>query len=176
MNRSSLIHYIDPSAIGITPNVNNSADDLEVYIAQGCKIQVYCPRAGLDFDAATNKPQEWTLKGRNRRLKYSDRPYTVYARLNKADKGDGYLVFAPKTYDEDLGWIDEWLYLDAEKGYDGALVSKVNLTYYFVRLGDVSLPENDKRTVDIDTGLLGTEEFNNKWALNPDSLPLRIEF
>lgn len=175
MDRSSLIHYIDPSAIGITPNVNNSANDLEVYIAQGCKIQVYCPRAGLDYDAATNKPQEWTLKGRNRRLADSSKPYTVYARLNMQDKGDGYLVFAPKTPDDELGWKDEWRYLDAEKGFNGDEGSKVSLTYYFVRLGDVSLPENGERTVTLDTGLLGTEEFNNKWALNPDSLPLRIE-
>lgn len=185
MNRSSLIHYIDPSAIGITPNVNNSANDLEVYIAQGCKIQVYCPRVGLDFDAATNKPQEWTLKGRNRRLvppESGDCPYTIYARLNMQDKGDGYLVFAKKKY---LGekWVDKYVYVTPEgltkQGYDPDTEewwpTNRSFQYWYFKLGDVSLPENGERTVTLDTGLLGTEEFNNKWALNPDSLPLRIE-
>lgn len=190
MNRSSLIHYIAPSAIGITPNVNNSANDLEVYIAQGCKIQVYCPRVGLDFDAATNKPQEWTLKGRNRRLVSpksgpSPCPYTIYARLPKNDKGAGYLVFAPKDF---LGgkWVDKYVYVTdttasglTKHGYDPVTDEwwprfKDNENWYF-KLGDVSLPENNERTLTIDTGLLGTEEFNNKWALNPDSMPLRIE-
>ena len=41
MARTSLVHYISPSAISIIPNCNGSADDIAVQVAAGTKIRVY---------------------------------------------------------------------------------------------------------------------------------------
>lgn len=176
--RTSPVHYIAPSAISIVPNCNGSANDLAVTISRGVKIKVYCPRAGIDKVKATGEYQEWTLAGRNRRLADSTKPYTIYARLPKSDKTKGYVVFSPMTpYPGDV-WIDKHLYLDPNTpdglaDLEGVFVQDGN---WWVKLGDVSLPDaNNQRTVTLDTGILGTDQFNDEWALRPDELPLRIE-
>lgn len=173
--RKSPIYYIAPSSISVTPNANGSQRDLAVYIVPGTKIRVYCPKVGLTTGGATF--QEWTLTGRNRSLDDADgtKEYTIYARLPKADKKSGYLVFCPKTQ---YGDKYKYLSLDTDDGLapvgsnDKYIVSE---NYWYVRLGDVSLPENGLRTVTLDTGVLGTDEFNTEWALSPEALPLRVE-
>ena len=91
MPRTSVVHYIAPSVISITPNANSSANDLAVYIAKGAKIKVYSQGiAALGWE--NNTFQEWTLRGRNRRLVDNTKPYTIYARLPKSNKKNGYLT------------------------------------------------------------------------------------
>lgn len=172
--RTSPVHYIDPSAISITPNANNSHRDIAVYVAKGTKIKVRCPRAGLGMDADTSTYQEWTISGRNRRLADTTgtQEYTIYARLPKNSKDDGYLIFSPKTI---YGDKYQYLTLDTVNGLadiEGIFISDGN---WYVRLGDVSVADNGLRTVTLDTGILGTDDYNNNWAQNPDDLPLRIE-
>jgi hypothetical protein len=42
-------------------------------------------------------------------------------------------------------------------------------------MGEVSLPdESGQRTVTLDTGILGTEQYNESWNQDPDSLPMNI--
>lgn len=181
MPRTSPIHYINPAAISITPNVNNSSNDIEVFIAQSTKIKVFCPRLGIgNSNGAFN---EWTIIGRNRRLAESDRPYTIYARLNKNNKTDGYLVFAPKQQFENE-WYDKYSYVTKDglgisyvEGRAGGPSAVDDGTYWYVKLGDVSNPSQgtNQRTVNLDTGILGTDFWNSEWALNPDALPLRID-
>jgi hypothetical protein len=176
MQRTSIVHYIDPSCISVTPNANGSADDLAVYVAKDTKIRVYSPRAGIGME--DNIYREWTLSGRNRRLAESNKPYTIYARLPKEDANNGYLVFAPKT-EHNSQWVDKYSsvtpdgesVLYTESGVDVRVTSD---DVWYVRLGDVSLPVDGKREVDLDTGTLGTEQFNNEWALNPDVSPLSV--
>jgi hypothetical protein len=177
--RTSPVHYIAPSAISIVPNCNGSANDLAVTISRGAKIKVYSPRAGID-KTTDGEYQEWTIAGRNRRLADSTAEYTIYARLSRWSKDDGYLIFAPKVPNGD-DWLDKYRYITTDGltdyGYtaDSNTVN-ANNNYYFVRLGDVSLPDaNNQRTVTLDTGILGTQQFNDEWALRPDELPLRIE-
>lgn len=180
--RTSPIHYIVPSAISIVPNCNNSANDLAVTISRGTKIKVYSPRAGID-KTTDGEYQEWTITGRNRRLANADAPYTIYARLPKDDVSGGYLVFSEKVNRDGI-FIDKWSYITenglAPVGYNPTTQTwgtngMDNLNWY-VRLGDVSLPDaNNQRTVTLDTGILGTYQFNDEWALRPDELPLRIE-
>ena len=175
--RTSSVHYIAPSAISITPNANESQNDLAVYVARNTKIKVYAPKAGID--TIDSNYQEWSLNGRNRRLLDSEKPYTIFARLSKTDKSDGYLVFAPKTLREGE-WIDKYssvtlnglsvLYQD-----NGLDVIVDDMSYWYIRLGDVSLPAESQRTVTFDTGILGTDQYNEEWELKPDSLPLRVE-
>lgn len=173
--RTSPVHYIAPSSISVVPNANGSQRDLAVYVAQGTKIRVLCPKAGIGIDDSTY--QEWTITGRNRRLDDIEgvKEYTIYARLAKTDKKNGYLVFCPKTQ---YGDAYKYLSLDTDDGLAPVSPSSehtVSEEYWFVRLGDISLPENGLRTITLDTGILGTDGFNTEWALNPDALPLRIE-
>ncbi len=178
MPRTSAVHYIAPSAISIIPNANSSANDLAVYVARGAKIKVYSPRiTELGWEDSTF--QEWVLSGHNRRLADSAIPYTIYARLPKSDKRNGYLVFAPKDHRNE-GWQDKYCYVTQNglsplyvSGKGGASVK--DDTNWWIKLGEVSLPENNQRTVTLDTGILGTDQYNTDWSLNPDSLPLRIE-
>lgn len=184
--RTSPVHYIAPSGISITPNANNSHRDLAVYIAKGTKIKVYCPKAGIGIDADSSTYQEWTFEGRNRRLADTTGtvPYTIYARLSKTDHSTGYLVFAKKTQ-RGNDWIDAYssltLDINSTDGYsvrytdNGNAIKTIDRDNYYVRLGDVSVAENGLRTVTLDTGILGTDDFNNNWIQNPDDLPLRIE-
>ena len=78
-------------------------------------------------------------------------------------------------------WYEKYWHVGPEGwegGYedeDGWAVIEPDPTYWYIKLGEVSLPENHQRTIDLDTGILGTEQFNTEWALNPDALPLRIE-
>lgn len=182
--RTSPVYYIAPSAISITPNANGSQRDLAVYLDRGAKIRVHCPRAGIGMDDA--EYQEWTLTGRNRRLADTTGsvPYTIYARLSKTDENTGYLVFVKKIR-RGNGWVDAYssLTLD-EKSADGYSVLYTNNgfdvkikspDYYYIRLGDVSDAGGGQRTVTLDTGILGTDDYNNKWVQSPDDLPLRIE-
>jgi len=175
MARTSPVHYIAPSAISITPNANGSHRDLAVYVAKGAKIKVLCPRAGIGY--VKNEYQEWTLSGRNRRLADTTGtvPYTIYARLKKTGDKTGYLVFVPKSENG----TDKYQYLTlADNAINGITSIDGATTSYFdwyIRLGDVSAAENGQRTVTLDTGILGTDQYNEKWALNPDLLPLRIE-
>ena len=184
--RTSPVHYIAPSAISITPNANDSHRDLAVYVAKGTKIKVRCPRAGIGMDADTSTYQEWTLDGRNRRLADTTGtvPYTIYARLSKSDHDTGYLVFSKKTQ-RGNDWVDSYssltLDINSTDGYsvryteNGIPVKTKDPDNYFVRLGDVSVAEDGLRTVTLDTGILGTDNYNNNWAQNPDNLPLRID-
>lgn len=193
MARTSSVYYIAPSDISIVPNCNGTVSDLAVSISRGTKIKVYYPDiADLDTSPTTKAYLEWTLRGRNRRLTESEKPYTIYARLNKSDHTDGYLVFAAQEENEDSGeWEDPyilspntsssdrshstdrrgnqhtWQPIPARQAQDG------RSGYWWVKLGTVSVPEGDGRTVELDTGILGTEQYNAQWRLNPDDLPDR---
>lgn len=184
--RKSPVHYIDPAAISITPNANNSYRDLAVYVAPGTKIKVRCPRA--DIGNKDDSCEEWTIAGLNRQLgdETGTVPYTIYARLSRTNKDNGYIVFAKKIQPEghEGEWVDaySWLTLDTIDGFSVLYkndneedVKVIFPTVYYIRLGDVSVAENGLRTVTLDTGILGTDDYNNNWALNPDTLPLRIE-
>lgn len=161
MARSSLVHYLAPSSVGITPNANNSPDDLAVFVADGTSIKVYSPV--IPALAPTGDIQEWTFEGRNRRLADSNVPYTIYARLSthwstRADK-KAYLVFAPQRYING-NWRDKYSYIIATgSGYSTGNWGSDN-DHWYIRLGDVSLPEGGLRTVTFDTGILGTEQYN----------------
>lgn len=178
MPRTSVVHYIAPSAISITPNANSSANDLAVYVARGTKIKVYSPGiAELRWE--NNTFQEWTLRGRNRRLTDDKKPYTIYARLSKWSKSDAYLVFAQKVREGDV-WKDKYPYVTTTGLATGtatrtAAINNAINNYWYIKLGEVSLPDSNQRTVTLDTGILGTDQFNNEWNLDPDLLPLRIE-
>lgn len=118
--------------------------------------------------------QEWSLSGRNRRLADSTKPYTIYARLPKADKSNGYLVFAAKNGSAASGWTDKYNYVTPTgiSNIAGAANSDVN---WYIRMGDVSLPESGLRTVDLDTGILGTDQYNNEWSIGTALLPQRVD-
>ena len=171
--RTSPVHYIAPSAISITPNANNSHRDLAVYVARGATIKVYCPRAGIGRDDDEGDYQEFPLSGRNRRLadQTGTIPYTIYALIRRPIGGvaSAYLVFAAK---EPRGgeWHDKYPYPTpdgmSEENWFGST---------YVRLGDVSEAVSGERSVTLDTGILGTDQYNNVWTENPDLLPLRIE-
>lgn len=172
MARQSPVHYILPSAISVSPNANGSMNDLAVSVTRGARIKVFSQgisRLGWNGD---NTYQEWTLSGRNRRLQYYDAPYTIYARLPKTDKARGYLVFAVKDRLEDGTWRDKYAYV-TESGLSKD-AAEVSSDYWYIRLGEVSLPDNDLRTVTLDTGILGTDQYNSEWNLDPDDMPLRV--
>jgi hypothetical protein len=176
MSRTSPCHYIAPSAVSIIPNANQKASDLAVYVARGCKIKVYSEKIPeLGYENSTF--QEWTLAGRNRRLADPSVPYTVYARLLKTDKTVGYLVFAPKISrkvdDKDV-WPDKYPYVTMN-GLATDTAGTDTGNYWYVKIGDVSLPESGVRTVPFDTGILGTDQYNSDWGFNPDEMPLRVE-
>ena len=180
--RTSPVHYIAPSAITITPNANNSANDLAVYIARNTKIKLYTETLIALLQPIDGNYQEWALTGRNRRLADADSPYTIYARLNRQDHEDGYLVFVKKDQLDEDTWVDHWstpivggngysvLYTDEHE----QPVQRIDQTYWYVKLGNVELPEYGARSMDLDTGILGTEQYNSEWTLYPDSLPLRV--
>ncbi len=177
MPRTSLIHYIAPSAISVTPNANGSANDLAVYVAEGTKMKVYSP-AFPELAPENGSYREWTLTGRNRRLARSDAPYTIYARLSKTSS-NGYLVFAPKSW-RHTDYSDKYPYVTADglstiDDVPSEEVAMMIQNNWFIRLGDVSLPSAGKRTVTFDTGILGTDQYNEEWELNPDNMPLRID-
>lgn len=192
MPRTSPLYYIAPSAISITPNANGSSRDLAVYVARGAKVKLYDPRIAALGMGADSTFQEWTLSGRNRRLAETDTPYTIYARLAKTGDKTGYLVFAAQTHPEGSEeWIDPYVLspntsatsaLNNITGADGNRYSWSPIPsrqaqggrsdYWWVKLGTVSAPdENGQRTVDLDTGILGTDQYNSQWHLNPDDLP-----
>lgn len=171
MARTSLVHYIAPTAISLTPNCNGSANDIAVYLARDTKIKVYSQKAGIDTVDANF--QEWTLAGRNRRLADSSAPYTIYARLRKDDKTDGYLVFTKKQLDGGV-WKDKYPYVTTEGLYTDTYAAE-SQDYWYIRLGDVTLPENSKREITLDTGILGTEQYNAQWIINPDDWPDRLD-
>ena len=174
MPRSSTVHYIQPSALSIIANANGNPDDIAVAVVAGAKIKVYSP--ALDINTENASYQEWTLTGRNRRLADSQKPYTIYARLSKTDKTKGYIVFAPKTLLDpfpDSFWEDKYKYITPNGLAD--IVALESYAYWYVRLGDVSLSVDGKRTLTLDTGILGTEQYNEQWNLTPDARPLRVE-
>lgn len=171
MARISKTYYIAPSSISITPNANGLENDLAVYIIEGAMIKVLAPKIGIGYDSGTFKT--WRFTGRNRRLATSTLPYTIYIRLPKNSMDAGYLVFAPKKKQGEE-WGDKYAYItrDSLVKPQGSILSE---DYWFVRLGDVSLPNDGKRTVTLDTGVLGTDQYNTFWTENADELPLRVE-
>lgn len=171
MARQSPVHYINPSTISITPNANSSENDLAVNLTQEAKIRVFSQGIGSLGWNSDNTYQEWTLNGRNRRLGDSEVPYTIYARLPKGDKTQGYLVFAPMQ-NVNGEWKDKYAYVTEEGLSQGAV--EVSEDYWYIRLGEVSLPDNNRRTIIFDTGILGTDQYNSEWNLDPDDMPLRV--
>ena len=172
MERTSPCHYISPGAISVTPNANGSASDLAVYLGKNAKILVYSMGiTALGWNDSAYR--QWTLTGRNRRLSDDDKPYTIYARLSKNSSSDGYLIFAQKVADGDK-WIDKYAYVTI-KGLATGTANQNSSNYWYVKLGEVSLPVDGKRIVTLDTGILGTDQFNSEWNLDPDDMPLRVE-
>ena len=153
-----------------------------MYIARNTKIKLYTETLIALLQPIDGNYQEWTLTGRNRRLADADSPYTIYARLNRQDHEDGYLVFVKKDQLDEDTWVDHWstpivggngysvLYTDEHE----QPVQRIDQTYWYVKLGNVELPEYGARSMDLDTGILGTEQYNSEWTLYPDSLPLRV--
>ena len=181
MTRSNPLYYVNPNNISLTPNCNGSPNDIAVHIDRDTKITVYHPYwPPLGVSSDDNSFMKWTLKGRNRRLADSTVPYTIYARLRKGDLGDGYLVFAPMSLVDGV-WVDKYPpnrsknYIDRE-GHPEWYVREVDDTYFFVRMGEVSLPDgSNERTITFDTGIFGTDQFNREWDFSPDEAPLRVE-
>ena len=192
MPRTSPLYYIAPSAISITPNANGSERDLAVYVARGAKVKLYDPRIAALGMGTDSTFQEWTLSGRNRRLAgYAGYPFTIYARLTKTGEKTGYLVFARQIKEVLAGpWKEPYILSPNTspsgritlKGADGqdytwppipaGQSTNGRTDYWWVKLGTVSAPdENGQRTVDLDTGILGTDQYNSQWHLNPDDLP-----
>lgn len=178
MQRTSPVHYIDPSVISIIPNANNSVSDLAVHITNNAKIKVYSNGIQqLSYNAKGNF-QEWTIAGLNRRLtadinSVAKVPYTIYARLLRDDKTKGYLIFTPQRQ-QGNEWIDKYPYVTNDglsKTYYGTPSNK----YWYIRLGEVTVPVDGKRTVELDTGILGTDLYNSEWNTDPDQMPLRID-
>lgn len=190
--RTSPIYYISPRHISLTPNCNGSDNDIAVDIQQGAKLKVYAPGVErLGMNPNTNTFREWTLEGRNRTLKGGDGPYTIYARLPKSDfyitPGNAYLVFAAQRqygsgneYGLAGQWFDRYSYVTdggLAPQYDERGFPKVvdDPNFWWVKLGTVSPVTNGMRTIDLDTGILGTEQWNAEWQQKPDELPLRID-
>lgn len=172
MARTSPCFYIAPTAISVSPNANGSASDIAVNVVRGAKIKVYSPGVpALGYSDVSF--QQWTLTGRNRRLADNTKPYSIYARLAKSNKEDGYLVFAPKVA-SGTEWLDKYAYVTVG-GLATGTANKNSEDYWYVKLGEVSLPTNNARTVTLDTGILGTDRFNTEWNIDPDQMPLRIE-
>lgn len=171
MSRTSLVHYIAPSAISITPNANGSENDIAVYVARGTRIKVLAPKVGIGYSDSSF--MQWSFSGRNRRLADSGLPYTIYARLSKTSQWNGYLVFAPKQK-TGADWSDKYAYVTRD-GLARPAGSIVSEDYWYIRLGEVSLPVEGKRTITLDTGVLGTDQYNTEWVENADALPLRVE-
>ena len=172
MARTSPCFYIAPTAISVSPNANGSASDIAVNVVRGAKIKVYSPGVpALGYSDVSF--QQWTLTGRNRRLADNTKPYSIYARLAKSNKEDGYLVFAPKVA-SGTEWLDKYAYVTVG-GLATGTANKNSEDYWYVKLGEVSLPTNNARTVTLDTGILGTDKFNTDWNIDPDQMPLRIE-
>lgn len=172
MARTSPCFYIAPTAISVSPNANGSASDIAVNVVRGAKIKVYSPGVpALGYSDVSF--QQWTLTGRNRRLADNTKPYSIYARLAKSNKEDGYLVFAPKVA-SGTEWLDKYAYVTIG-GLATGTANKNSEDYWYVKLGEVSLPTNNARTVTLDTGILGTDKFNTDWNIDPDQMPLRIE-
>jgi hypothetical protein len=172
MARTSPCFYIAPTAISVSPNANGSASDIAVNVVRGAKIKVYSPGVpALGYSDVSF--QQWTLTGLNRRLADNTKPYSIYARLAKSNKEDGYLVFAPKVA-SGTEWLDKYAYVTVG-GLATGTANKNSEDYWYVKLGDVSLPTNNARTVTLDTGILGTDKFNTDWNIDPDQMPLRIE-
>ena len=190
--RTSPIHYIAPSAISITPNANGSQRDLAVYIARNTKIRVcYQPISELGYNNANYK--EWSLRGRNRRLTEWGVPYTIYARLNKTDQDDGYLVFSKQIRDNSSGeWRDPYILTpntsttsavrltgaDGQKYQWGPISDRQAANgrsgYWWIKIGEVTVSDDDGEfSVSLDTGILGTDQYNMDWYLNPDGMPER---
>ena len=172
MARTSPCFYIAPTAISVSPNANGSASDIAVNVVRGAKIKVYSPGVpALGYSDVSF--QQWTLTGLNRRLADNTKPYSIYARLAKNNKEDGYLVFAPKVA-SGTEWLDKYAYVTVG-GLATGTANKNSEDYWYVKLGEVSLPTNNARTVTLDTGILGTDKFNTDWNIDPDQMPLRIE-
>lgn len=172
MARTSPCFYIAPTAISVSPNANGSASDIAVNVVRGAKIKVYSPGVpALGYSDVSF--QQWTLTGLNRRLADNTKPYSIYARLAKSNKEDGYLVFAPKVA-SGTEWLDKYAYVTVG-GLATGTANKNSEDYWYVKLGEVSLPTNNARTVTLDTGILGTDKFNTDWNIDPDQMPLRIE-
>lgn len=200
MARSNPTYYINPNSISVTPNANGNANDLAVYIQRDTKIKVFVTSEYSDFHYDDNgNYKQWTLSGRNRRLNTTATgggtytgAYTIYARLEypwatnsgSADQGNAYLLFAKKIPYNGT-YIDKYPYL-TPNGYEGYVPGVNNYylgNYGIVKLGEVSPIGTDpsdtetygKRTVTLDTGILGTDQYNNEWKVIEDSQPLRVE-
>lgn len=177
--RRNPIYYISPSNISITPNANGSPNDLAVYIQANTKIKVYHPKiTGLDY--VDSKYQEWTLAGKNRRLNTGNYTgaFSIFVRLQRSRK-DAYLVFAKQTtYNgtqyEKHPYITEDGIVEGRTD-DGQPVD--DQTYWWIKIGEVSAISQgtNRRTTIFDTGILGTEKYNNNWQLIEAEQPLRVE-
>lgn len=177
MARQSPVYYIAPSSLTIIPNANELASDIAVFLAAGTTIRAYSPRAGLDM--VDKDFRSWPIAGRNRRLADAEKPYTIYARLPKAEGSKAYVTFAPKVWSEaEQRWLDKYAYITTDGLATGTAPDVTDENNWYAKLGDVSLPEGEageeQRTVTLDTGILGTAEFNAEWNVSPDALPLRI--
>jgi len=171
MARQSKVYYINPSNMSIIPNANGVADDLAVYVLEGTAIKIYAPKCGVDTD--DYEYREWGLSGGNRHLGNSDKPYTIYVRY-AINGAYAYITFAEKVWDGSK-WLDKYPYVTEDGWATGTAGTDPGNTYRYVRIGDVSLPEDGERTVTYDTGVLGTDQYNEDWDIDPDELPLRVE-
>ena len=181
--RSNPLYYLNPNLVSITPNANELPDDLAVYIQAGTKIRARCEKVpGLGY--VNESYQEWTISGRNRRLNTTTaagttytHPFSIFARLKKNDHNSAYLVFAKQTHIN-----GEMFEVHPTVTEDGILPGKLidgtvmgdDPNYWFIKLGEVSSIEDGKRTVTLDTGILGTDQYNNEWQVIEAQQPYRV--
>ena len=201
--RTSPVYYLAPSSISIVPNYNGTASDLAVTVAHGTKLKVFYPSifalgtvngnyqewtlSGRNRRLADNTAP-YTIYAR---LRMAEDP-TSAASLDTAH-ANAYLVFAKQTKDADGKWTDPYILspnpsstssMNNVMGADNKKHSWPPIPtgqtqngrtgYWWLKLGTVSAPdENGQRTAELDTGILGTEQYNVDWYLNPAGLPER---
>ncbi len=161
-------YYLHPSALSVQPGANGSVNDLAVTMVAGARFRLYYP----DIDSKDslgyrdNTFQEWTMTASNKRFRDNDR-YYIFARLSKTDK-TGYIVFSKNDYILSAATT-------TAGGLPAAQTECDRTNYWWVKIGEVAAVVDDARAVTINTGVLGTTQWNNQWDEILSEIPTRIE-
>ena len=176
-------YYINPAYLTFNENSGYGANLIQVSASSSCYISVYDPANGIGYSDADRNYRRWKVTAYNNKFPdgSDDKLFHIYIRLES--KGTSALI----VYDTQKRGVRGGLVVETTDENGNKIekeeeVDEGNLTYYYIRIGNVSEVKGSLREITYDTGYLESDqgiadatEVGDMWELDKYSTPWLIK-
>ena len=155
-------YYINPAYLTFNENSGYGANLIQVSASSSCWISVYDPSNGIGYSDADRNYKRWKVTAYNNKFPEGsdNKLFHIYVRL-EAEGTAALIVYDTQKRGVKGGLITETTDENGNKVEKEDEVDEENLTYYYIRIGQVSEVKGSLREITYDTGYLTSDEASN---------------